>query len=153
VSLSANADKRPDVDVSPAWSAVLRDNVEPRYVDAMAAGDWKDMFLAACEGDVDLVRHHLANGVDVDFAHPEFQSTALVACILAGQEHMAHFLLDQGADPLLKSELEDQTPVQAARVAGLTNVEARLRSLGATEPHPPIGEERRARRWWLPRPR
>jgi ankyrin repeat protein len=119
----------------------------------MAAGDWKDMFLAACEGDVELVRHHLANGVDVNFAHPEFQSTALVACILAGQEHMAHFLLDHGADPLLRSDLEFQTPVQAARVAGLTTVEARLRSLGAPEPRLSIGEEHRARRWWLPRPR
>jgi ankyrin repeat protein len=119
----------------------------------MSAGDWKDMFLAACEGDVDLVRHHLATGVDVNFVHPEFQSTALVACMLAGQEQMAHLLLDHGADPLLRSDLEDQTPVQAARVTGLTTVEARLRSLGATEPRPLIEEERRARRWWLPRPR
>jgi ankyrin repeat protein len=119
----------------------------------MSAGDWKDMFLAACEGDVDLVRHHLATGVDVNFVHPEFQSTALVACILAGHEHMAHFLLDHGADPLLRSDLEDQTPVQAARAAGLTTVETRLRSLGATEPASLIGEEHRARRWWLSRPK
>lgn len=47
----------------------------------MAAGDWKDMFLAACDGGAELVRHHLANGIDVDFAHPEFQSTALVASL------------------------------------------------------------------------
>ena len=110
------------------------------------------MFLAACEGDVDLVRHHLANGVDVDFAHPEFQSTALVACILAGREEVAHLLLDHGADPLLKSDLENQTPVQAARDAGLVTVEARLRSLGAPEPSSRI-QETRARRWWSPRSR
>jgi ankyrin repeat protein len=119
----------------------------------MSAGDWKDMFLAACEGDVDLVRHHLATGVDVNFVHPEFQSTALVACILAGHEHVAHVLLDHGADPLLRSNLEDQTPVQAAQVAGLTTVEARLLSLGAPEPLPLIGEGRRTRRWWRPSPR
>lgn len=116
----------------------------------MAAGDWKDMFLAACEGDVDLVRHHLANGVDVNFAHPEFQSTALVACILAGREEVAHLLLDHGADPLLKSELENQTPVQAAPDAGLVAVQARLRSLGAPEPSSTIQEEPRARSWWSP---
>jgi ankyrin repeat protein len=110
------------------------------------------MFLAACEGDVDLVRHHLTNGVDVDFAHPEFQSTALVACILAGREEVAHLLLDHGADPLLKSDLEDQTPVQAAHEAGLTTVKLRLRSLGAPEPSS-TQVETRARRWWSPRSR
>ena len=93
----------------------------------MSGGDWKDMFLAACEGDVDLVRYHLENGVDVDYAHPEFQSTALVGSILAGHEAVAHLLLDHGADPLLESELDGQTPLQAARQAGLPGVEARLR--------------------------
>ncbi|HSK54031.1 MAG TPA: ankyrin repeat domain-containing protein [Jiangellales bacterium] len=93
----------------------------------MSAGDWKDMFRAACDGDVELVRYHVENGVDVDYAHPEFQSTALVACILAGHDQVAHLLLDHGADPLLVSPLEGLTPVQAAHQAGLTGVEARLR--------------------------
>lgn len=108
------------------------------------------MFHAACRGDTELVRHHVANGVDVDYAHPEFQSTALVACILAGREEMAQLLLDHGADPLLRSELEDQTPVQAARQAGLTRVESRLRGMGAPDPAP-AGRDpgRRLRRGWL----
>lgn len=93
----------------------------------MSAGDWKDMFRAACDGDVELVRYHVENGVDVDYAHPEFQSTALVACILAGHDQVAHLLLDHGADPLLVSPFEGLTPVQAAHQAGLTGVEARLR--------------------------
>lgn len=89
------------------------------------------MFGAACAGDVELVRFHLENGVDVDYAHPEFQSTALVASILDGQADVAHLLLDHGADPVLESRFERQTPVQAAREAGLADVEARLRSMGA----------------------
>jgi uncharacterized protein len=93
----------------------------------MSAGDWKDMFLAACDGDVELVRYHVENGVDVDFAHPEFQSTALVASILAGHEQVAHLLLDHGADPHLVSPLEGLTPAQAAQVAGLARLAARLR--------------------------
>lgn len=100
----------------------------------MSAGDWKDMFLAACRGDVELVRHHAENGVDVDYAHPEFQSTALVASILAGHQEVAHLLLDHGADPGLESTLEGQVPLEAARQAGLAGVEARLRSLGAPDP-------------------
>jgi ankyrin repeat protein len=100
----------------------------------MSAGDWKDMFLAACDGNVELVRYHLESGVDVDYAHPEFQSTALVGSILAGHEQVANLLLDHGADPLLVSPLEGQTPVEAARAAGLTGVEARLRAMGAAAP-------------------
>jgi uncharacterized protein len=102
----------------------------------MSGGDWKDMFLAACEGDVDLVRYHVENGVDVDYAHPEFRSTALVGSILAGHEEVAHLLLDHGADPLLESELDGLTPAQAARQAGFVELEARLRALGAPNPDP-----------------
>ena len=50
----------------------------------MSHGDYKAFFAAACAGDVELVRHHLDAGVDVDFVHPELQSTALVAAIEEG---------------------------------------------------------------------
>ncbi len=103
----------------------------------MSGGDWKELFAAACEGDIELVRYHAKNGVDLDYAHPEFLSTPLVACILAGQGAAAHLLLDEGANPLLHSEFDALTPVQAARRAGLADVEARLRSLGAPAPADP----------------
>lgn len=114
----------------------------------MSAGDWKDMFLAACDGDLELVRFHLANGVDVDFVHPEFQSTVLVASIHARREEVVHLLLDHGADVSMRSELEGQTPLQAAEQAGLAEVAVRLRELGAEEaPVPvPVRSRRRALR-------
>ena len=99
----------------------------------MAAGDWKDMFGAACAGDEDLVLHHLARGVDVNFSHAEYQSTVLVAVIDLGHERMAHLLLEHGADPTLISVLEGQTPLQAARARGLTSVVERLVAMGATD--------------------
>ena len=55
----------------------------------MSGGEWKDMFAAACRGDVELVRFHVEAGVDVNYAHPEFQETALVAAILANHETVA----------------------------------------------------------------
>lgn len=100
----------------------------------MSAGDWKDMFRAACAGDIELVRHHLGHGVDPDHVHPEVQSTALVAAVLERHEAVAHLLLDHGASPALVSPLEGQTPLQAALEAGLPTVAARLRTLGAPEP-------------------
>ena len=96
----------------------------------MSAGNWKEMFQAACDGDVALVQFHVDMGVDVNYAHPEFQETALVACILAHQTDVALFLLDRGADPRLVSEADGLTPMQAAKRAGLTAVIERLRELG-----------------------
>ena len=100
----------------------------------MSGGDWKELFFAACDGDLDLVRYHTRNGVDLDYAHPEFFGTPLVACILAKQEEIALFLLESGADPHLLSEFDGVTPLQAVRRAGLPAVERRLISLGAVEP-------------------
>lgn len=92
----------------------------------MSGGDWKALFAAACEGDVELVRFYAGQGIDVDYAHPEFQDTALVACLMKGQEEAAHALLDLGASPDLRSEFEEMTPLEAARAMRLTSVVARL---------------------------
>ncbi len=111
----------------------------------MSGGDWKELFQAACEGDLELVRYHVKNGVDINYAHPEFLSTPLVACILERQEAVASLLLDHGANPLLPSEFDNLTPVQAARQVGLADLEARLRAMGAPDPGvvlPPWSPER-----------
>lgn len=102
----------------------------------MSGGNWKEMFNAACDGDLALVEYHVKAGVDINYAHPEFLATPLVASILAGQRAVAMFLLENGANPHLLSEFDGLTPVQAARRMGLTEVEARLVALGAKQPAP-----------------
>ncbi len=102
----------------------------------MSGGNWKELFNAACEGDLPLVQYHVKNGVDVNYAHPEFLSTPLVACLLAGQEAIGLYLLDHGANPHLHSEFDGMVPLQAARQSGLVRAEARLLELGATAPAP-----------------
>ena len=47
----------------------------------MSAGDWKRFYQAVCDGDMRLVRHYIEAGIDVNYAHPEFFSTPLVAAI------------------------------------------------------------------------
>jgi hypothetical protein len=103
----------------------------------MSGGDWKEMFNAGCEGDLALVDHHVKSGVDVNYAHPEFLSTPLVAAILAGQEAVALYLLDHGAHPNLPSEFDASTPLQAARQMGMVAVEEKLYAMGV--PRPPAG--------------
>lgn len=112
----------------------------------MDGGNWKEMFAAAEAGDLALVQYHVSRGVDVNYAHPEFLSTPLVASILAGQEEVAHFLLAAGADPDLHSEFDGLTPAQAARRVGLSDLEDRLVALGA-KPIPPSPASSR----WLSR--
>ncbi len=99
-----------------------------------AGGNWKELFNAACEGDLELLRYHVRAGVDLNYAHPEFLSTPLVASILAGQTEAALILLENGADPGLHSEFDGLTPIQAARQAGLQGVEDRLAALGQVRP-------------------
>lgn len=111
----------------------------------MSAGDWKDLFKAACEGDLALVRYHVESGVNLNHAHPEFYSTPLVGAILAGQEAVVFYMLAHGANPSLRSEFDDLTPLEAARRVGMPEVEARLVELGARELHPFL---RTVQRWW-----
>lgn len=113
----------------------------------MSGGNWKEMFNAACDGDLALVEYHVAQGVDIDYAHPEFLATPLVASILAGREAVALFLLARGANPNLLSEFDGLTPMQAARRAALPRVEAQLLALGAP-PLPETPAAPAARGWW-----
>ncbi|MFK8009126.1 MAG: SDR family NAD(P)-dependent oxidoreductase [Saprospiraceae bacterium] len=62
-------------------------------------GDWKEMFNAASEGDIELVKYHLKMGVDLNYQHPEYMTSVLIECIRLGKIEMVKFLLKNGADP------------------------------------------------------
>jgi ankyrin repeat protein len=111
----------------------------------MSSGNWKEMFDAALTGDLALVKYHIKEGVEVDYVHPEYLSTTLVACIVARQEKVAQFLLDRGANPQLLSVFEGQTPIQAAYSTGQSSLVARLVALGA--PMPEVDKPHKAK-WW-----
>ncbi len=117
----------------------------------MSGGDWKELFNAACDGDLALVAYHVQAGVDINYAHPEFLSTPLVASILAGQAPVALYLLEQGASPQLGSEFDQQTPMQAAQAMGMTAVVERLVQLGVPLPAATALPPLRQRRSWLAR--
>jgi hypothetical protein len=42
----------------------------------MAAGDWKEMLIAAQNGDLELVRYHIRMGENPNYQHPEFLTNA-----------------------------------------------------------------------------
>lgn len=104
----------------------------------MSAGDWKDLYQAAVSGDLSLVQHHIREGVDPNYQHPEILCTPLVASLVHGHGAIAHFLLAQGADPNLLSEFDGLTPLQAAIKHERHEFVALLRGLGVSEPRPPL---------------
>ena len=110
----------------------------------MSAGDWKDLYAAASCGDLPRVRYHIHAGVNPNYQHPEVLCTPLVASLIAGHDAVALFLLEHGADPQLRSEFDDLTPLQAARRHARTAVVQWLAQRGVQEPRLPFW------RRWLP---
>lgn len=62
------------------------------------AGGFTPLLFAAQQGDIESARMLLAAGADLEDAAPE-DGTALLVASASGQEDMAIFLLEQGADP------------------------------------------------------
>lgn len=81
----------------------------------MSAGDWKDLYRAASEGDLGLVKYHISSGVNPNYQHPEVLSTPLVAAIINHHFEIARYLLENGADPDLESYFDAHTPLSAAK--------------------------------------
>lgn len=110
----------------------------------MSAGDWKDLYAATVAGNLALVRHHISEGVDPNYQHPEIMCTPLVSSLVQGHDDIARYLLAHGADPHLLSVFDDLTPLQAARKHGRTELMALLVDRGAKEVRPSFW------RRWLP---
>lgn len=81
----------------------------------MAAGDWKEMYKASLEGNLELVKFHLREGVDPNYQHPEILSLPIVAAIQAGHTEIVKALLESGAKIRLISVFDNMTALQAAQ--------------------------------------
>ena len=99
----------------------------------MSGGDWKDLYQAAMAGDIARVAHHIAEGINPNYQHPEILCTPLVASIVNGHPHIALYLLTQGADPNMLSIMDSLTPLQAAKRHQQVEVVAALEKIGAKE--------------------
>ena len=97
----------------------------------MSGGDWKDLYQAAMAGDFARVAHHIAEGINPNYQHPEILCTPLVASIVNGHPQIALYLLTQGADPNMLSIMDSLTPLQAAKRHQLVEVVLALEKLGA----------------------
>jgi uncharacterized protein len=108
----------------------------------MSAGDWKELYKACLDGNLELVQYHIRNGVDPNYQHPEILSTPLVASLIEGHENISVFLLDHGARPDLVSEFDGMTGYQAAEKFKRTEILEKLRRDYPTENSKPN------QAWW-----
>lgn len=92
----------------------------------MSAGDWKRFYQAVCDGYMRLVRLYIEAGIDVNYAHPEFFSTPLVAAIRNQREEVALFILQRGADPLRVSEVDGASPMDLLATSNLPRLQEQL---------------------------
>lgn len=81
----------------------------------MAAGDWKDLLKATQIGDLNLVKYHIENGIDLNYQHPEFLTTPLIESIEHRQPEVTACLLANGADPKLNPGFSSDSPIAVAR--------------------------------------
>lgn len=81
----------------------------------MAGGDWKEMLVAAQEGDLPLVKYHIENGINPNYQHPELLTTPLIESISFQQFEVVEYLLNNGADPELKAGFSLDSPLRVAR--------------------------------------
>ena len=84
----------------------------------MAAGDWKEMLIAAQEGNLALVRYHISMGENPNYQHPEFLTTPLIEAATFGHLDIVTYLLDNGADPSLRAGFSSDTALSMARKEG-----------------------------------
>lgn len=80
----------------------------------MSGGDWKAMFKAVQDGDLELVRYYLQMGINPNYQHPEFMAAPLVESIRFGQLTITRLLLENGADPKIQEVLGGATPLSVA---------------------------------------
>ena len=84
----------------------------------MSHGNWKDLFKAASEGNLQLIRGHLKNGVDPNYQHPEYFTSPVFEAIRNGQLDALKILLEDGGSPTLPEESTDKTPLEVAMSEG-----------------------------------
>ena len=78
-------------------------------------GDWKEMLGAVQTGDIDLVKYHISEGIDLNYEHPELMTTPLTEWIQYNQLAIAELLLRNGADPTQNAWISSDNPIKIAK--------------------------------------
>jgi len=64
----------------------------------LSGGDWKQMFKAIQNGDLELVKYYLKIGIDPNYQHPEYMALPISESIRYDHIEITKVLLEFGAD-------------------------------------------------------
>ncbi|WP_010523359.1 ankyrin repeat domain-containing protein [Aquimarina agarivorans] len=81
----------------------------------MSGGNWKAMFKAIQENDLELVKFYLKSHIDPNYQHPEFMALPLAESIRYSNLKITKLLLLNGANPLIKEIESNLTPLELAK--------------------------------------
>lgn len=81
----------------------------------MSGGNWKEMFKAIEEGDLEMVRYYLKIGVNPNYQHPEFLASPLIESIRNNNLDIARLILENDGDPEIKEVWGGDTPLSVAK--------------------------------------
>lgn len=80
----------------------------------MSGGDWKTMFKAIQENDLELVSFYLRLGMDANYQHPEVLALPLSECKRYNHLDIAQLLLENGAQTSIKETETRMTSLDLA---------------------------------------
>jgi len=81
----------------------------------MSGPDWKIMFKAVQDGDIEMVRYYLKMGINPNYQHPEIMAAPLVESIRFNHLNIAQLLLENGANPNIEEDMEGDTALFIAK--------------------------------------
>lgn len=81
----------------------------------MSHGNWNEMFKAIQDNDIELVRFHIVNGVDINYQRPEYFTTPLIESIRLKHLLIAKLLLDYGASLDVREVYSKKNAMEVAK--------------------------------------
>lgn len=81
----------------------------------MSHGDWKDLFKAVQDNNIDLVKLHISIGTDINYQHPKFFTNAFFESIRLKHHAITKLLIENGADLNLKEAYSGKNAIQIAK--------------------------------------
>ncbi len=90
----------------------------------MSHGNWKDMFKAVQDNNLELVAYYIQQGIDLDYQHPEYFTSALIESIRMGHHDIVELLLKNGASTHIPEVYSGKTASEiAAEMNSLKSLE------------------------------
>lgn len=94
----------------------------------MSHGNWKELFRAVEENDIELVSFHIKMGVDINYQHPEYLTSPLIESIRRNHIRIMRLLLSNGASVQIKEAETGKNAIQIAEELQYMEIVKILRS-------------------------